>query len=96
MCLQPSRRGSGVEQWSWSVSGGQRVAKIAVDLGISDSCLRRWMAVDDVDAGRREALTSDERNELVELRRRTRVQVMDNEILWRASTYFAREDVLPK
>ena len=96
LCLQPSRRGSGVEQWSWPVSGGQPVAKIAVDLGISDSCLRRWMAVDDVDAGRREGLTTDERNELVELRRRTRVQVMDNEILWRASAYFAREDVLPK
>jgi len=45
-------------------------------------------------AGR--GLTTDERNELVELRRRTRVQVMDNEILWRASAYFAREDVLPK
>ena len=77
-------------------SGQQPVAKIAADLGISDSCLRRWMAVDDVDAGRREGLTTDERNELVELRRRTRVQAMDNEILWRASAYFAREDVLPK
>ena len=96
LCLQPSRRGSGVEQWIWPVSGGQRVAKIAVDLGISDSCLRRWMAVDDVDAGRREALTSDERKELVELRWRTRVLEMEVEILGRASAYFARENVLPR
>ena len=29
--------------------GQQPVAKIASDLGISESCLRRWMAVDDVD-----------------------------------------------
>ena len=73
----------------------QPVAQIAKDLGISESCLRRWMAVDDVDAGRKEGLTSDERRELVELRRRTRVLEMENEILKRASAYFARENVLP-
>ncbi len=77
-------------------SGQQRVAKIAADLGISESCLRRWMAVDDVDAGRREGLTTNERKELVEPRRRTRVLEMENEILGRASAYFARENVLPK
>ena len=74
----------------------QPVAQIAKDLGISESCLRRWMAVDDVDAGRKEGLTSAERRELVELRRRTRVLEMENEILKRASAYFARENVLPK
>jgi transposase-like protein len=73
----------------------QPVAQIAKDLGISESCLRRWMALDDVDAGRREGLTSDERRELVELRRRTRVLEMENEILKRAAAYFARENVLP-
>jgi len=47
--------------------GEQPIAKIAKDLGISESCLRRWMEVDDVDAGRREGLTSTERAELVEV-----------------------------
>ncbi len=75
-------------------AGDQPVAKIASDLGISESCLRRRMAVDDVDAGRKEGLTSAERAELVELRRRTRVQAMEIEILKRASAYFARENVL--
>jgi transposase-like protein len=68
----------------------------AVDLGISESCRRRWMDIDDVDAGRREGLTSTERKELVELRRRNRVLEMEIEILKRASAYFARENVLPK
>lgn len=77
-------------------SGQHPVAKVASDLGISESCLRRWMAQDDVDTGRREGLTSEERKELVELRRRTRVLEMENEILKRASAYFARENVLPK
>ena len=77
-------------------SGQQPVAKVASDLGISESCLRRWMAQDDVDAGRREGISTDERRELVELRRRNRVLEMEVEILKRASAYFARENVLPK
>ncbi|MFF2267052.1 transposase [Cellulosimicrobium cellulans] len=76
--------------------GDAPVRQVATDLGISESCLRRWMAQDDVDGGRREGLTSEERKELVELRRRTRVPEMENEILKRASAYFARENVLPK
>lgn len=72
------------------------VAEIASDLGISESCLRRWMALDDVDAGRKEGLTGAEREELVRLRRELRVARMEVEILKRASAYFARENVLPK
>lgn len=75
--------------------GEQPVAQIAKDLGISVSCLRRWIALD-VDTGRKDGITSDERRELVELRRRNRVLEMENEILKRASAYFARENVLPK
>jgi len=37
--------------------GGQPVGRIAKDLGISESCLRRWMAIDDVDSGRAEGVT---------------------------------------
>lgn len=79
----------------WSL-GGEPVSRVARDLGISESCLRRWMEVDDVDAGRKEGLTSAEKAELVELRRRNRVLEMELEILKRASAYFARENVLPQ
>ena len=74
----------------------QPVAQVAKDLGISESCLRNWMARADVDEGRREGLSSAERAELVELRRRNRVLEMELEIVKRASAYFARENVLPK
>ena len=72
------------------------VAGIARDLGISDSCLRNWMAQADVDDGSRPGLSSDERAELVALRRKNRVLEMEVEILKRASAYFARENVLPQ
>jgi transposase len=72
------------------------IAQIAKDLGVAESGLRRWMAQADIDAGKRDGLISDERKELVELRRTVRVQAMEIEILKRASAYFARENVLPK
>ena len=78
-------------------AGDQPIAKIAADLGIAESCLRRWLKQDDLDTGRRDdGLTSDERKELAELRRRNRTLQMEVEILKRASAYFARENVLPK
>lgn len=77
-------------------TGDVPVAQVAKDLGISESCLRRWMSVADVDDGRKPGLTTDERAELVRLRREKRVLELEIEILKRASAYFARENVLPK
>jgi transposase len=76
--------------------GQKPVAEIAKDLGVSESGLRRWMAQSDVDEGKVDGITRDERAELVRLRRENRVQAMEIEILKRASAYFARENVLPK
>lgn len=72
-------------------SGDKPVAQIAADLGIATSCLRRWMKQDHIDGGRRAGLSSDERAELVALRRRLRVVETENEILKRAAAYFAKE-----
>jgi transposase len=76
--------------------GEKPIGQIAKDLGISDSCLRGWIKQADIDGGRREGLSSQERDELVELRRETRTLKLENEILKRAAAYFARENVLPK
>jgi transposase len=69
---------------------------VAKDLGISESCLRNWLAQADTDDGKREGLTSDERQELAALRKEKRRLEVENEILRRAAAYFARENVLPK
>jgi transposase-like protein len=70
-------------------------AAIAHDPGISESCLLSWIRQSGVDEGRPRGLSSDERAELVRLRREVRVKEMEIEILKRASAYFARENVLP-
>ena len=69
----------------------QPIRKIAKDLGISESCLRRWMDQADVDQGVKEGLSSTERRELVELRRRNRVLEMEVEILKRAQERVLRQ-----
>ncbi len=74
----------------------QPIAQIAKELGVAESGLRRWMDQADVDEGHKRGLSTDERRELVELRRRNRVLETEVEILKRASAYFARENVLPK
>jgi len=72
------------------------IARLAKDLGIADSCLRNWISQAEVESGQRQGVTSKERQELTELRRRVRVVETENEILKRAAAYFARENVLPK
>ena len=78
--------------------GTKPVAELAKDLGISQSCLRNWMTQADADEndGNTARLTSGEKKELAELRRKNRQLEMENEILKRAAAYFARENVLPK
>jgi transposase len=72
------------------------IAQIAADLGIVESCLRRWMAQADVDEGKKEGLTTAEREELTKLRRENRVLRMERELLSRAAAFFASENVLPR
>ncbi len=61
------------------------IVQIARVLGIVESGLRRWVRRAEIDDGHAEGLSSDERKELVELRRKNRVLEMENEILKQAS-----------
>ncbi len=56
------------------------IVRNAEDLGISESCLGRWMAQADIDGGARPGLTTSGREKLTRLRRENRVLPMEREL----------------
>ena len=75
--------------------GDLSVAEVAVDFGVAEESVRRWMKQADVDDGIKDGQTSSEQAEVVQLRRRMPRLEMENEILRRAAAYFAAS-TLPK
>jgi len=75
--------------------GDLSIAEVAVDFGIAEETVRRWMRQADIDDGVKDGLTSAEQAEVVQMRRTIRRLEMEDEILRRAAAYFAK-DALPK
>lgn len=76
-------------------AGEDSLPQIARDLGINDQTLRTWVKRAEIDTGRDASdgltTTTDERAELVRLRRENRVLQQEKEILKKAAAWFAKE-----
>ncbi len=73
--------------------GDRTVIQVARDLDLTETSLRDWIQRADASANADggEALTTDERDELRELRKRVKRLEMEREILKKAATFFAKE-----
>ena len=72
--------------------GDRTIGQVAKDFDLTETAVRAWVKQAELDAGSRsDGLTSDERAELAALRRENRRLQQDNEILKRATAFFARE-----
>jgi transposase len=71
---------------------GRPITHVARDLGVNSEILRRWVRQAEADAGKRkELLSSEEQEELAQLRKDNRELRRANEILKSASAFFAAE-----
>jgi transposase len=73
-------------------TSGKSLREIAKDLGVSHQALRNWVQQAEIDEGSREGLTTSEREELRQLRRKVATLEEEREILKKAAAFFAAED----
>jgi len=71
-------------------TSGLPPSQVARDLGIDPDTIRRWLRQAEVDAGRRDGATTDEKAELLRLRREVALLREERDILQKATAYFAR------
>jgi transposase len=71
--------------------GDRSIGQVSRDFDLTETAVRAWVQQADVDAGQREGLTTEERQELTALRRENRRLKEDVEILKRATAFFAKE-----
>ena len=80
------QQGSHESQWA-------AITSIAGKLGCTAETLRHWVRQAERDAGERPGLTSSERERLKDLEREDRELKRANEILRKASAYFAQAEL---
>ncbi len=72
---------------------GKSIGAVTRELGLTETAVRRWVQQAEIDSGEGPvgALTTAEREELAQLRKRVKTLEMEREILKKATAFFAKE-----
>ena len=75
------------------VMTGKTIAEVTKQFDLTETALREWVRRAEADAGRGppDAVTTAERAELIELRKRLKRAEMERDILKKATAFFAKE-----
>jgi transposase-like protein len=82
-----------LDQQSEYESQWAAMSSIAMKVGCTAETLRKWVRQAEKDLGLRDGATSDERERLKQLERENRELKRANEILRKASAYFAQAEL---
>jgi transposase len=69
------------------------IRSVASKIGCSAEALRNWVKQTEINAGKRDGLTTDEKARMKELERENRELRRANDILRKASAYFAQAEL---
>jgi transposase len=69
--------------------GDRSIGQVVKDFDLGETAVRAWVRQTETDAGERPGLTTEERAELIRLRRENRRLQMDVDLLKRATAFFA-------
>jgi transposase-like protein len=96
--MEKRKRRSFTKEYKAEVVGlirksGKSIGTVARELDLTETAVRRWVAQAEIDSGRGPAgaLTTAEREELAQLRKRVKTLEMEREILKKATAFFAKE-----
>lgn len=73
------------------------LAEVAADFGLHEGTIRKWVRQAELDEGnpngRKPGPTTDEKDELAQLRRRNRALEQELEVMRRAAAYFSQANI---
>jgi len=73
------------------IDQGRTIADVARELGVVEQTLGNWVRQERVDRGERDGTTTEEREELVKLRREVKRLTMERDLLKRSVAFWVKE-----
>lgn len=71
--------------------GDRSIGQVCRDMALTETSVRNWLRQADIDEGRRDGMTTADREEMARLRKENRVLRDERDILKRATAFFAKE-----